>query len=355
MKQVLSILTFILATSDISLAQVPYTPFPKDSLSWHVSGWKWDEDLPIPPSCATFALNGKDTLINDKIYTEIIGLNGNKFVGIREENKKIYVYIEGIYVGYSMPKISKEILLYDFNLNIGDTMHYDTGMFIDWKDDYNPMDSYFFLTKDVLEFDTYAIVKEKGTIILANGSIRNTTTVEVNRPFLGGSLNIQWIEGLGTTEEIGLFSSLTVLGVCMCVHFNLSSIRNCNDKSGGVLYHNENAYYDCSCSSFGVKEVKKLVEVKVYPNPTNGELRITNRSHVSGKLSEVNYELRIDNVEIFDIYGRKVGDKFPSKVLEGGQPQADGVIINIAHLQAGIYFVKITMGQGFAVRKVVKN
>jgi len=67
-----------------------------------------------------------------------------------------------------------------------------------------------------------------------------------------------------------------------------------------------------------------------------------------------NGELKIKNVEIYDVFGRKVGGKFPSNVLEGWQPQADGEVIDISHLQAGIYFVKIKTDLGEEVRKVVK-
>jgi isochorismate hydrolase len=58
---------------------------------------------------------------------------------------------------------------------------------------------------------------------------------------------------------------------------------------------------------------------------------------------------------VFDIYGRNVGAKFPSNLLEGWQPQADGVVLNISHLQAGIYFVKVFTEQGSVVKKVVKE
>ena len=40
-----------------------------------------------------------------------------------------------------------------------------------------------------------------------------------------------------------------------------------------------------------VRKFEKEPNILLYPNPTTGELRITN------------YELRIDNIEIFDIYG----------------------------------------------------
>jgi len=84
-------------------------------------------------------------------------------------------------------------------------------------------------------------------------------------------------------------------------------------------------------------------KILLYPNPTTGELRI------------MNYELRINSVEIYDIYGRNVGAKFPSNSLEGWQPQADGVVLNISHLPSGIYFVKIQTETEFEIQKIVKQ
>jgi len=94
----------------------------------------------------------------------------------------------------------------------------------------------------------------------------------------------------------------------------------------------------------GIEEETSLMEsVQVYPNPTNGELRIENG------------ELRIKDIEIFDIYGRNVGFKFPSKNLEGWQPQADGVVLDISNFPAGIYFLKIHTESGIVTKKVVKQ
>jgi hypothetical protein len=89
--------------------------------------------------------------------------------------------------------------------------------------------------------------------------------------------------------------------------------------------------------------------INLYPNPTTGELQVTS------------YELQVTNIEVFDIYGRKQkaesrkqkGNSPP--FMEAWQPQADGVVIDISELQAGIYFVKISTGAGAVVKKVVKQ
>jgi len=96
----------------------------------------------------------------------------------------------------------------------------------------------------------------------------------------------------------------------------------------------------------GIPMIHDNENIQVYPNPTKGELRI----EIAGQARN-----DVQSVEIFDIYGRKVYDKFPSNVLEGWQPQADGVVIYLTVLPAGIYFLKITTEQGGVTKKVVKQ
>ena len=79
-------------------------------------------------------------------------------------------------------------------------------------------------------------------------------------------------------------------------------------------------------------------EIKVYPNPTKGELRITN------------YELRIINVEVFDIYGRNLSSHLTSHTSY----LTPHTSLDISDLAAGFYFIKIYTEKGGAVKKVVK-
>jgi len=101
-----------------------------------------------------------------------------------------------------------------------------------------------------------------------------------------------------------------------------------------------------------VKEVKKLEEVRVYPNPTTGELKVKSE------------ELRVESVAVFDVCGRKVFEQKAEgrkqkenspPFMEGWQPQADGVVINISHLNPCIYFIKITTEKGIITKKIVKQ
>jgi hypothetical protein len=72
-----------------------------------------------------------------------------------------------------------------------------------------------------------------------------------------------------------------------------------------------------------------------YPNPTTGELTIENG------------ELTIMSIEVFDVYGRK------SQI--SNLKSQNLISINISHLSAGIYFVKIQTETTIYTQKVVKQ
>jgi len=78
----------------------------------------------------------------------------------------------------------------------------------------------------------------------------------------------------------------------------------------------------------------------IYPNPTTGVLNL-----IQERIT--NYELGITNIEIYDIYGKKMN-------AESRKQNANGVVMNISNLPAGIYFVKIFTEDGEMVKKVIK-
>jgi len=75
---------------------------------------------------------------------------------------------------------------------------------------------------------------------------------------------------------------------------------------------------------------KEEGKIKVYPNPTSGQLTIDNG------------QLTINSVELFDIYGRNVTPL---------TPHSSPLILDISHLAKGMYFLKI----GNKVVKIIKN
>jgi hypothetical protein len=81
--------------------------------------------------------------------------------------------------------------------------------------------------------------------------------------------------------------------------------------------------------------------VKIYPNPTSGQLRIMNYA-----LNQV--QGQIENIEILDVMGRAVGIAHPP--LRGGLEGLD-----ISDLPTGTYFLRITTNNGTITEKIIKN
>jgi hypothetical protein len=92
----------------------------------------------------------------------------------------------------------------------------------------------------------------------------------------------------------------------------------------------------------GIVETDNYPSLRVYPNPTDGQLRIAN------------YELQIKNIEIFDLLGHVVA---PLNPPEGGRLPSFGGVgggFDISHLPAGMYFVRITTDNGIITKKIIK-
>ena len=89
-----------------------------------------------------------------------------------------------------------------------------------------------------------------------------------------------------------------------------------------------------------VADVMAQEQLQVYPNPVNDELRITN------------YELRMgDVVEMFDMNGKRVYVAPVGALHATPLPAGNQITINVSHLPAGMYVVKI----GNRSAKIVKQ
>jgi len=124
------------------------------------------------------------------------------------------------------------------------------------------------------------------------------------------------------------------------------------DGEYGISYtHKENSgFIPLNVIVLFINENKPSSNLKVFPNPTTGVIYISSE--------QVNKQTsgQVDEIEVYDILGRKQKvesrkGKFPSNSLEGWQPQADGVVMDISHLPSGIYFVRVNN----EVVKVVKQ
>jgi hypothetical protein len=123
------------------------------------------------------------------------------------------------------------------------------------------------------------------------------------------------------------------------------------------FYQVEVVYNDCEdtlksniapIAIVSIAEISAGSMVQIYPNPTRGELIIE-----SG-------ELRVERVDIFDVFGRKVfeqkvtspdpskGEESPFSFGEGQRMRFDLTV-----LPSGVYFIKVETENGSVIRKLV--
>jgi len=102
-----------------------------------------------------------------------------------------------------------------------------------------------------------------------------------------------------------------------------------------TLHFIESASYFYEPFCLGVENYENH-KILIYPNPVTNELRIKN------------YELKIVNVAIFDIYGKNV---FTSPASLWSQEAT----INISHLKPGTYFVRTATEKGMVTQKIMKQ
>jgi len=91
--------------------------------------------------------------------------------------------------------------------------------------------------------------------------------------------------------------------------------------------------------SVGMNEPVQNVNIQLYPNPTNGLIHIENKGW------------NVNSVEIFDVIGKNIIINTQIRP----ENSENKIVINISHLPAGVYFVRISTETGDVIKKVLKE
>jgi hypothetical protein len=159
----------------------------------------------------------------------------------------------------------------------------------------------------------------------------------------------QWIKISGSFISNGSFSKLMIGNF-----FDDANTDTMNLDNDSLTYQYAAAYYfiDDICLSTdslyaatwtGIKEnqLSPLITVNLYPNPAheNCELKIEGDGIKSIKIGE-----------LFSVQGTKISTLFNSLNLSG---TTYNQTINLKHLAAGIYYVKISTDSGYVSKKLI--
>ena len=175
-----------------------------------------------------------DTIIDDVRYAKLMGTtNGGAphlFSVLREDDGKVWERLNN----------QREILLYDFTANVGDTLR--CGL---WADEYH-----YNIVDSISIEHIGGVDRKKFWFGLEYGWFGIITAAEI------------WIEGIGSDLGLLYSGSASICGAyyrILCFHHNSE-----------LVWQNPN-YDDCTFDAVGENiGVKKVL----YPNPTRGTIRI---------------------------------------------------------------------------------
>jgi hypothetical protein len=295
------ILFLLLAFPNCLIAQ-KYVPFPTDNAEWNVV--QIGGDIAFPPDTMLFqySLQG-DTTINGIAYRKLcqkIGTVDDPFYrrigALREQDKKIYVVEPDL--GYS----NDEILLYDFNKQVGDTL--------------------------TIEGWVNYIITGIDSIKIGNEFRKRYKTTDYNHDIPG-----YIIEGIGNVSS-GLFEAIIPIPTGV---YSAERTFICFSQNGETVYLNP-AFTDCNGTvKTGLKDITATGEtVKIYPNPA--------KDYVQFQFDYPNAQNT--SVEIMDYTGREV-ETVPVQGLSN-------YTLNLSSYSPGVYFVVVRSAEGSEVHKIIK-
>jgi hypothetical protein len=155
------------------------------------------------------------------------------------------------------------------------------------------------------------------------------------------SIQLQWVNAADNIRGYHVFRNDTRITTQMLTE---PSYLDENLPVGNYEYYVV-AYYANGCVAdssnhvretvtLGFKDFKDIEDIVLHPNPTGGEFKVQS------------LKFKVQSIEVFDVYGRNVFPHTANRIPH--------TVIDISHLQAGLYFVRITTEQGVVMRKVVK-
>jgi hypothetical protein len=265
-----------------------YYPIVQENNEWNVlqviypGGNPWDTTY----WTMTYKFYG-DTMISEQSYKKVykseeeIPINWEYEGAIREEEQKVWYF----------PKFGNgETKIYDFTMNIGDTV---TFLF-------EPM---------VVD----SIISEE-----INGEDRRH--IYFSYPDFSPFKEC-WIEGIGSNR--GILQSGTAMFVGGWTWFL------CMSENGELIYMNPN-YNSCHLISTDIEETDNFL-IEVYPNPAYDKINIKNTANI-----------KIESISITDLKGQKI--------LEFEKNKTE---LNLSGISTGIYLLMVNYENGELIKKIL--
>lgn len=285
-----------------------------DSFTYKMNSWivssQFFEGSGVPPITTCDYQFIADTLVGEKNYQKLsyksTSCNNFIFVGtalIRSEGRnKIYALTPDCRLDLPFCSAKREVLLYDFSLNKGDSII----NYLQSKKIGNGDTSTRKIVSRIINVDTVLIYGKLRKRLAVNYSDSNRITG-----------NDYWIEGIGSTRH-PLSPLITETAICFEFSIRLSCFKGISISGSNCLSAVEDNFL--------------VSKITLYPNPANDLLRVTFATNAD----------ILKKILITDVSGR---------LLKNITVQADELTIDIKDLSAGFYFLRVQTENGTSIKK----
>lgn len=203
----------------------------------------------------------------------------------------------------------KEYLLYDFSMELGDTVYVGFELWSSWQPD-----TAAFKLASIDTITQFGVSRRRFNMLHGYGS----------NAFFSP---MAWIEGIGSDQD--------PFYPFLCLHHGCESSYTtlCYDSAGVQLYQEDVYFNTCDTTMVSIDEQERGVDMTVAPNPFTHAFRITSNA-------------RILDAQVYSILGELVGSASAvGNALHLELPQ---------ELGAGLYLVRIRTDRGQLTEKVFK-
>lgn len=299
-------LTLIFLSTNLFSQTYEYVPFPTGNAIW--SEFYQTSEFGYPPYFYRYydkvAMTNEDTIVNGKTYKKLYIFNDSIFNiynatylgGIREENKIIYYWGDTIHISKPVNlSPQQEMMLYDYNVNIGDTLLFSNSNFFD------------------------IIVENIDTVLIGNS---------LRKRFSFQSSAATWIEGIGNTQGM-LFASgpMTTKGAP-------TGSLICFKQNDTIVYFNSN-YPECMPLYVQDKTTLNEMNVSIFPNPACDNLYV-----------ELKENINDFSIIVYNLLGQEIKREKLNQLTNK---------VNVSDLTNGIYNLRITNKNETANFKIIKE
>ena len=244
-----------------------------------------------------------DTIVNSEQWFKIYSTNDSLFQNdllyrglLRAENSKVFY----------LNTLNQLDTLYDFSLNVGDSVLFDLyGMYPEWL--------------QVTSVDSIQI----------NGDYYRRQKFEEPSINAFDWLDEEWIEGIGSKHG-PLFPAFPVK---FSEEIPDSMLTSCSFSNNQQVWQHPN-YPSCYVNIVLSIDQLELLGFKVYPNPFSDRIHLENS--------------RLQHYELIILNGL-------GQTVKSTQVNGESQTIDLAGLKAGIYFMKIQNGKNSETVKMIKK